>query len=98
LSIVRAEIHLLLWYYSSLRTVIIRLVPQVLPKAHRFVAEMEEVGGFAGGASARTFEGLAEIFSHMANAQGGDGSDADLLLKFVEQAKETRGRESAGGA
>ncbi|KAJ7909844.1 6-phosphogluconate dehydrogenase C-terminal domain-like protein [Mycena leptocephala] len=93
-----ALLHVLNLFQPTIVDLIIRLVPQVSPKAHRFVAEMEEVGGFAGGASARTFEGLAEIFSRMANAQGGDGSDADLLLKFVEQAKETRGRESAGGA
>lgn len=66
---------------------IIRLLPQALPKAYRFVAEMEEVGGFADGAGTRTFEGIAEIFSRVAKAEGGD---IETLLKFVEQAKETR--------
>ncbi|KAJ6469193.1 hypothetical protein C8R47DRAFT_1179788 [Mycena vitilis] len=77
------------------RAVIIRLLPAALPKAYRFVGEMEEVGGFTGNAGAHTFDGLAGIFSTIANTQGGDATDIDLLLKFAQQARETREGESA---
>ncbi|KAJ7080932.1 6-phosphogluconate dehydrogenase C-terminal domain-like protein [Mycena belliarum] len=73
---------------------IIRLLPQMLPKAYRFVGEMEEVGGFVGAGSpgAHTFEGLAGVFARVARSVAGDADvagDAQLLLKFAEQARET---------
>ncbi|KAJ6589799.1 hypothetical protein B0H10DRAFT_2233798 [Mycena sp. CBHHK59/15] len=98
---------------------IIRFIPEMLPKAYRFVGEMEEVGGFVGpeSAGARTFEGLAGIFARVASAQElsvgvstaqADGvgvakaqentlGDVELLLKFVEQARETRVKEPVRG-
>ncbi|KAJ7800470.1 6-phosphogluconate dehydrogenase C-terminal domain-like protein, partial [Mycena olivaceomarginata] len=51
-----------------------------------------DLGGFAAGTNANTFDGLAKIFARV--AQGGD-SDLDVLLKFAQQAKETRESESA---
>ncbi|KAJ7165419.1 hypothetical protein C8R46DRAFT_1074592 [Mycena filopes] len=68
---------------------ILRLLPHAIPKAYRFVGEMEEVGGFAGGAGASTFEGIAETFSHVAKG----GADAQLLLEFVKQINEMREKE-----
>ncbi|KAJ7732473.1 6-phosphogluconate dehydrogenase C-terminal domain-like protein [Mycena maculata] len=74
---------------------IIRFIPHMLPKAYRFVGEMEEVSGFVGDSGARTYEGLAGIFARVAKAQedsperGGEG-DVALLLKFVEEARKTR--------
>ncbi|KAJ7468286.1 6-phosphogluconate dehydrogenase C-terminal domain-like protein [Mycena galericulata] len=77
---------------------IIRFIPQILPKAYRFVGEMEEVGGFVGDGGARTFEGLAGIFARVAdareNAPESAGGDVELLMKFVEEARKTRGAES----
>lgn len=73
---------------------IIRLLPQALPKAYRFVGEMEEVGGFVGAEGASTFEGLAGIFARVAAAHEktpqSDTGDVQLLLKFVEQARKSR--------
>ncbi|KAJ6597798.1 hypothetical protein DFH09DRAFT_1132640 [Mycena vulgaris] len=75
---------------------IIRFLPQALPKAYRFVGEMEEVGGFVG-ADSRTFEGLAGIFARIASARESGANrlentqgDIELLLKFVEDAQKTR--------
>ncbi|KAJ7604828.1 hypothetical protein DFH06DRAFT_1253751 [Mycena polygramma] len=88
-------LHALNFSQPLLVDLIIRLLPAALPKAYRFVGEMEEVGGFTGSAGAHTFEGLAGIFSRVANAQGGDTADIDLLLRFAQQAKETREGGSA---
>ncbi|KAJ7473446.1 6-phosphogluconate dehydrogenase C-terminal domain-like protein [Mycena latifolia] len=83
---------------------IIRLVPQMLPKAYRFVGEMEEVGGFVGAGSpgAHTFEGLAGVFARVAGsvAAGDSGTastpgDVELLLKFVELARASRATPDA---
>ncbi|KAJ7120256.1 hypothetical protein C8R44DRAFT_831834 [Mycena epipterygia] len=78
---------------------ITRFIPQMLPKAYRFVGEMEEVGGFVGADSpgGRTFEGLAEVFGRVADAQNTpdrEGGDVELLLKFVEHARATRDNRS----
>jgi hypothetical protein len=84
--------------------VIVRLLPQMIPKAYRFVGEMEEVGGFVGADShgARTFEGLAGTFGRVASARamsacaaaGPDNApgDVELLLKFAEMAQKTRAK------
>lgn len=71
---------------------ILRLLPNALPKAYRFVGEMEEVGGFAGGSGADTFAGIASTFARVAE---GGVDDVGPLLEFVKQAKEMRDRESA---
>lgn len=70
----------------------IRLVPQMTPKAYRFVGEMREVADFTEDeASTRIYEGAAQIFQRIANAKEegtpGDGGDIDVLLQFVGEAK-----------
>ncbi|KAJ7216332.1 6-phosphogluconate dehydrogenase C-terminal domain-like protein [Mycena pura] len=74
---------------------IIRFVPQMLPKTYRFVGEMNEIAGFVGedvGAGASTFQGLAETFARIAGAHGQSpqGEEIAQLLKFVEEARKTR--------
>ncbi|KAF7319249.1 NAD-binding phosphogluconate dehydrogenase-like protein [Mycena chlorophos] len=66
-----------------------KLLPQALPKAYRFVAEMDEVGGFVGGNGAQTFEGLSATFSRIADADARTppGLEIELLLKFAEEAQ-----------
>ncbi|KAJ7692926.1 6-phosphogluconate dehydrogenase C-terminal domain-like protein [Mycena rosella] len=79
---------------------IIRLLPPMPAKAYRFVGEMEEVGGFVGAGSpeAQTFEGLAGTFARVASgvvvaaAEDRPSGEVDLLLEFVEQARETRAK------
>lgn len=70
----------------------------MIPKAYRFVGEMEEVGGFVGDGGARTFEGLAGIYARVAsareNAPESGGGDVELLMKFVEEASKAREAKS----
>ncbi|KAJ7099655.1 hypothetical protein C8R44DRAFT_834807 [Mycena epipterygia] len=87
---------------------IIRMIPQMIPKAYRFIKEMDEIAGFVDGAAStgagavsertqrgegRTFEGLESVFMRVAKAHKEApteaGGDIDVLLKFVEQARET---------
>ncbi|KAF8202016.1 6-phosphogluconate dehydrogenase C-terminal domain-like protein [Mycena galopus ATCC 62051] len=113
--------HALNLSQPTLADLLIRFLPHVVPKAYRFVAEMEEVGGFvaSSGGSANTFDGIASVFKRVAEASAradvdaniiantdptssttNADSDVDLLLKFVEQAKEARtgaGRDEAEG-
>ncbi|KAJ8078861.1 hypothetical protein PM082_013145 [Marasmius tenuissimus] len=71
---------------------IIRLIPQMIPKAYRFVKEMEEISGFVGGEEGKTFEGMEKIFERVAAAHdtspNHDSGETQLLLQFVEDAKE----------
>ncbi|KAK0223453.1 6-phosphogluconate dehydrogenase C-terminal domain-like protein [Armillaria fumosa] len=75
--------------------IIIRLIPQMIPKAYRMAFEMEEVSGFVGGEESKTFEGIARLFERVAEAhnsqKGGDGGDVDTLLRFVDESKKTLG-------
>ncbi|KAF7342233.1 Nad-binding phosphogluconate dehydrogenase-like protein [Mycena venus] len=90
-------VHALNRSQPTLADLLIRFLPEVIPKAYRFVAEMGEVGGFTATSGAHsgasTFEGLVQIFARVAEANSNpdaDDSDLDVLLKFVEEAKEAR--------
>ncbi|KAJ7104363.1 6-phosphogluconate dehydrogenase C-terminal domain-like protein [Mycena belliarum] len=72
---------------------IIEHLPVMLPKAYRFVGELQEIGGFVGAGSpvADTFQGLSQTFARVAQSAGAPSSgDAAVLLKFVEQARNLR--------
>ncbi|KAK7042126.1 Nad-binding phosphogluconate dehydrogenase-like protein [Favolaschia claudopus] len=84
--------HALNLSQPTLADLLIRFVPMSIPKAYRFVAEMEEVSSFTGGDGAEIFDRLSKIFGRVANDRG---DIADTLLKFVEQAKEVRERRDA---
>ncbi|KAK1228410.1 hypothetical protein PQX77_008547 [Marasmius sp. AFHP31] len=64
----------------------------MIPKAYRFVKEMEEISGFVGGEEGKTFEGMEKIFERVAAAHDAspshDSGETQLLLQFVEDAKE----------
>ncbi|KAF5385732.1 hypothetical protein D9757_005456 [Collybiopsis confluens] len=72
-----------------------RLVPQMTPKAYRFVGEMQEVAKFVGrqpegDAMARLYESTAQIFQRIAKSKEekpGDGGDVDVLLAVAEEAR-----------
>ncbi|KAJ6546019.1 hypothetical protein DFH09DRAFT_1367469 [Mycena vulgaris] len=72
--------------------VIIRMIPQTIPKAYRFIKEMDEIAGFVGPDEGKTFEGLEHIFGRVATAYdaatAGAGGDVEVDLKFVKQARE----------
>lgn len=70
----------------------IRLVPQMTPKAYRFIGEMREVSEFTEDeGSTRIYEGAAQLFERIAKAKeeetSGDGGDIDVLLTVIEEAK-----------
>jgi len=65
-------------------------VPGMLPKAYRWVGEMEEISQFVGGGEGKIHEGLARLYERVESSrqhEEGGGSDVQVLKKFVEDAK-----------
>ncbi|KAF8550689.1 6-phosphogluconate dehydrogenase C-terminal domain-like protein [Imleria badia] len=68
---------------------LVKSVPAMLPKAYRWVGEMEEIGEFVGGGEGDIYRGLARIYERVEKSLGGDQVDVEVLRKFVEDAKKT---------
>jgi putative dehydrogenase len=64
-----------------------RNVPDMLPKAYRWVAEMEEIAKFLGDeASGSTlFEGIARVYQRVADAVEDGGDDPTVLKGFLDR-------------
>ncbi|WP_256460631.1 NAD(P)-dependent oxidoreductase [Bradyrhizobium ontarionense] len=64
-------------------------LPDMLPKAYRWVAEMREIAGFLGDdhPAALIYEGFARLFEHIAADVEGAGTDAAQLVAFAESCK-----------
>jgi len=64
-------------------------LPDMLPKAYRWVAEMREIAGFLGpdDPAHLIFEGAARLFEHIAERQAEGGGDIDRVLAFAEMAR-----------
>jgi 3-hydroxyisobutyrate dehydrogenase-like beta-hydroxyacid dehydrogenase len=64
-------------------------LPDMLPKAYRWVAEMREIAGFLGPdhPAALIYEGFARLFEHIASDVQGEGTDAANLVAFAESCK-----------
>lgn len=61
-----------------------RLIPEMLPKAQRWVAEMKEISAFLGGpGGGELFQGAARLYERMAADQQGDRADVEALLGFL---------------
>jgi 3-hydroxyisobutyrate dehydrogenase-like beta-hydroxyacid dehydrogenase len=60
-------------------------LPDMIPKAYRWVAEMREIAGFLGPdhPAALVYEGLARLFDRIADDAGGEGTDAARLKAFA---------------
>jgi hypothetical protein len=60
-------------------------LPDMIPKAHRWVAEMGEIAGFLGEdhPASLIYEGFARLFEHIAEDAKGEGVDAALLKAFA---------------
>jgi len=76
----------------SLPTIQARLgaaLPDMIPKAYRWVAEMREIAGFLGPGhpAALIYEGFARLFEHIATDAQGAGTDGALLVAFAESCK-----------
>ncbi|MCP3466674.1 MULTISPECIES: NAD(P)-dependent oxidoreductase [unclassified Bradyrhizobium] len=60
-------------------------LPDMIPKAYRWVAEMREIAGFLGPdhPASQIYEGFARWFEHLAEDAKGEGADAALLKAFA---------------
>jgi 3-hydroxyisobutyrate dehydrogenase-like beta-hydroxyacid dehydrogenase len=69
-------------------------LPDMIPKAHRWVAEMREIAGFLGPDDPANlmFEGAARLFEHIAADKDKGGKDADLIVAFAEMARQRTSR------
>jgi 3-hydroxyisobutyrate dehydrogenase-like beta-hydroxyacid dehydrogenase len=75
----------------ALMSRLIQTVPEGIPKAYRFVAEMEGLAEFVGGGEADVFKGFARVFERVAGSLEGDGVDVETLRSGVEKALELQG-------
>ncbi|MGJ4928549.1 DUF1932 domain-containing protein [Bradyrhizobium sp. HKCCYLS2038] len=64
-------------------------LPDMLPKAYRWVAEMREIAGFLGDdhPAALVYEGFARLFEHIAADLQGAGTEAAQLVAFAESCR-----------
>ncbi len=65
-----------------------RMVPDMPPKAYRWVAEMEEIAGFTGsGAEREMYQAIAAFYERLAQDRGRQGRRSSTLAGFFPQAK-----------
>ncbi|KAJ6497826.1 6-phosphogluconate dehydrogenase C-terminal domain-like protein [Mycena sanguinolenta] len=62
-------------------------VPGMVPKAYRWVGEMEEIAGFVGEGEGDIYHGMAKLYSRIEESVKTDGKDVDVLHRFVAEAK-----------
>jgi len=72
----------------ALMSRLIQTVPEGIPTAYRFVAEMEGLAEFVGGGEADVFKGFARVFERVAGSLEGDGVDVETLRSGVEKVLE----------
>lgn len=60
-------------------------LPDMIPKAYRWVAEMQEISGFLGPdhPASQIYQGFARWFEHLAGDANGEAVDASLLKAFA---------------
>ncbi|SFJ53788.1 NAD(P)-dependent oxidoreductase [Bradyrhizobium sp. Gha] len=60
-------------------------LPDMIPKAYRWVAEMQEISGFLGSdhPASQVYQGFARWFEHLAADAKGDAVDAELMKAFA---------------
>ena len=68
-------------------------LPDMIPKAYRWIAEMREISGFLGSdhPASQIYEGFARWFDHLAGDAKGEAVDADLLKAFAARVAHKRG-------
>ncbi|KAH9924378.1 6-phosphogluconate dehydrogenase [Fomitopsis serialis] len=67
-------------------------VPAMLPKAYRWVGEMEEISSFVGDGEGQIHQGLARLYERVERSlkeekEGGPAEDVKVLRSFVDDAK-----------
>jgi 3-hydroxyisobutyrate dehydrogenase-like beta-hydroxyacid dehydrogenase len=71
---------------TALLTKLSGAVPDMLPKAYRWVAEFEEVAQFTGNSDAEIFNGIARLYDRIAADVEGGQADAAVLAAFYKKA------------
>jgi len=64
-----------------------RAIPDMIPKAYRWVGEMHEISDFVGGPLSDVHKGMAAVYARIENAVDEDGEDKRVLEKFASDAK-----------
>ncbi|KAG2358932.1 6-phosphogluconate dehydrogenase C-terminal domain-like protein [Suillus spraguei] len=62
-------------------------VPPMIPKAYRWIREMEEIADFVGGSEGDVYRGIAKVYERVEKSIAGDQEDIETLMNFVEKAK-----------
>ncbi|KAF7321493.1 NAD-binding phosphogluconate dehydrogenase-like protein [Mycena kentingensis (nom. inval.)] len=62
-------------------------IPRMVPKAYRWVAEMEEIGKFVGEPCGEIYRGMAKLYGRIDESRNGDGRDIENLQEFCGRAK-----------
>ncbi|KAF9020460.1 6-phosphogluconate dehydrogenase C-terminal domain-like protein [Hymenopellis radicata] len=62
-------------------------IPGMVPKAYRWVGEMEEIAGFVGDGEGEIYEGIAKLYSRVEKSLQEDNADVQVLKEFAEAAK-----------
>jgi putative dehydrogenase len=60
-----------------------RAIPDMAPKAYRWVAEMEEIAGFLGEPAEELFHGAARLYEFLAADQAGERVAVGAMLDFL---------------
>lgn len=60
-------------------------VPDMLPKAYRWVAEFDEIAHFVGGSESEIFKGIARLYDHIAADVDGAGLESGELAAFYKK-------------
>ncbi|PPQ96818.1 hypothetical protein CVT26_006219 [Gymnopilus dilepis] len=66
---------------------ITRAVPAMIPKAYRWVGEMEEIAGFVGREESDIYHGMANIYARIERSLTEGNEDIETLKEFVAKAK-----------
>ncbi|TFY74566.1 hypothetical protein EWM64_g9445, partial [Hericium alpestre] len=65
-----------------------RAIPDMLPKAYRWVGEMHEISEFVGGPLADVHKGMAAVYERVDRAVAEDGPDKEVLERFARDARD----------
>ncbi|KAG2358933.1 6-phosphogluconate dehydrogenase, partial [Suillus spraguei] len=66
---------------------LVKTVPPMVPKAYRWIGEMEEIADFVGGSEGDVYRGIAKVYERVEKSIAGDQEDIATLMNFVEKAK-----------
>jgi hypothetical protein len=64
-----------------------RSLPDMLPKAYRWVGEMREISDFVGGPLSDVHRGMAALYERVEQAVDDENEDKRVLEQFVQDAK-----------